>query len=94
MCIYDVYEIRKQILFKPKPDRALYLLFWWEIHRLFEYFILTGPPMEHMKEIARALRCIADELDQDQKMQRYGLTHVTEFVLFSVVLENSVLPMS
>ena len=26
--------------------------------------------MEHMKEIARALRCIADELDQDQKMQR------------------------
>lgn len=30
----------------------------------------SGPPMEHMKEIARALRCIADELDQDQKMQR------------------------
>ena len=42
--------------------------------------------MEHMKEIARALRCIADELDQDQKMQRYGLTHETR-VLFSVVLE-------
>jgi len=29
-----------------------------------------GPPMEHIKEIGRALRCIADELDQDQRIQR------------------------
>lgn len=26
--------------------------------------------MEHVKEIGRALRCIADELDQDQRIQR------------------------
>ncbi|XP_060554422.1 apoptosis regulator BAX-like [Ruditapes philippinarum] len=30
----------------------------------------SGPPLEHMREIARALRCIADELDQDQRIQR------------------------
>lgn len=30
----------------------------------------SGPPLEHVKEIARALRCIADELDQDQRIQR------------------------
>ena len=33
--------------------------------------------MEHMKEIARALRCIADELDQDQKMQRFVHHYIT-----------------
>lgn len=30
----------------------------------------SGPPLEHHKEIARALRCIADELDQDQRIQK------------------------
>lgn len=30
----------------------------------------TGPPLEHMKEIARALRCIADEIDQDHRIQK------------------------
>ncbi|XP_076450976.1 apoptosis regulator BAX-like [Babylonia areolata] len=28
-----------------------------------------GPPMDHSREIARALRCIGDELDRDQKLQ-------------------------
>ncbi|KAK7099047.1 apoptosis regulator BAX-like [Littorina saxatilis] len=28
-----------------------------------------GPPMHHSREIARALRCIGDELDRDQKLQ-------------------------
>lgn len=28
-----------------------------------------GPPMDHRKEIARALRCIGDELDRDQRLQ-------------------------
>ncbi|WAR03719.1 BAX-like protein [Mya arenaria] len=30
----------------------------------------SGPPLEHFKDIARALRCIADELDQDKRIQR------------------------
>ena len=42
---------------------------YWGLH-LFTFTSYVGPPMEHMKEIARALRCIADELDQDQKIQR------------------------
>ncbi|KAL4224906.1 hypothetical protein ACF0H5_015602 [Mactra antiquata] len=29
----------------------------------------AGPPLEHAREIARALRCIADELDQDPRLQ-------------------------
>ncbi|KAL5006699.1 hypothetical protein ScPMuIL_015505 [Solemya velum] len=29
----------------------------------------VGPPMEHVQEIARALRCIGDELDRDEKIQ-------------------------
>lgn len=29
----------------------------------------SGPPMNHQREIARALRCIGDELDRDQKLQ-------------------------
>ncbi|CAG5134679.1 unnamed protein product [Candidula unifasciata] len=28
-----------------------------------------GPPMEHVREIARALKCIGDDLDRDQKLQ-------------------------
>uniref|UniRef100_A0A0B6YFF8 Bcl-2 Bcl-2 homology region 1-3 domain-containing protein n=1 Tax=Arion vulgaris TaxID=1028688 RepID=A0A0B6YFF8_9EUPU len=28
-----------------------------------------GPPMEHVREIARALKCIGDDLDKDQKLQ-------------------------
>lgn len=29
----------------------------------------AGPPMNHSREVARALRCIGDELDKDQKLQ-------------------------
>lgn len=29
----------------------------------------TGPPMEHIQEIGRALRCIGDELDKNEKIQ-------------------------
>ncbi|KAH9500574.1 hypothetical protein Btru_072303 [Bulinus truncatus] len=29
----------------------------------------TGPPMEHVREIGRALRFIGDDLDKDQKLQ-------------------------
>ncbi|KAJ8299711.1 hypothetical protein KUTeg_023771 [Tegillarca granosa] len=29
----------------------------------------TGPPMEHVREIGRALRCIGDELDRDENIQ-------------------------
>lgn len=29
----------------------------------------VGPPMDHRREIARALRCIGDELDRDQRLQ-------------------------
>ena len=33
--------------------------------------VISGPQLQHVKEIARALRCIADDLDQDQRIQRY-----------------------
>ncbi|XP_069132743.1 apoptosis regulator BAX-like [Argopecten irradians] len=29
----------------------------------------TGPPMEHIREIGRALRCIGDELDRNENIQ-------------------------
>nr|AYC76539.1 apoptotic regulator [Perna viridis] len=29
----------------------------------------TGPPLEHMQEIGRALRCIGDELDKSENIQ-------------------------
>ncbi|KAJ8299497.1 hypothetical protein KUTeg_023557 [Tegillarca granosa] len=33
----------------------------------------TGPPMEHVREIGRALRCIGDELDRDENIQGDGV---------------------
>ena len=32
---------------------------------------ISGPPMENIREVARALRVIGDELDQDSRLQRY-----------------------
>ena len=33
-------------------------------------FTFVGPQLQQVKEIARALRCIADDLDHDQRVQK------------------------
>ncbi|KAK3600279.1 hypothetical protein CHS0354_013706 [Potamilus streckersoni] len=40
------------------------------IEELTEPGTPSGPPLGAIHEVGRALRCIADELDQDQKLQR------------------------
>lgn len=43
-----------------KRDNPVLLSFW---------VLFSGPPMEHVREIGRALKCIGDDLDKDQKLQ-------------------------
>lgn len=31
---------------------------------------ISGPPLEYVREIGRALRCIGDELDRNEQIQK------------------------
>jgi hypothetical protein len=49
---------------------------WKRLHFVFSaatlnWYCFLGPPLEYVREIGRALRCIGDELDRNEQIQRF-----------------------
>ena len=54
-------------------------------HFLTSFFFFSGPPVEHVREVAQALRAIGDELDKDESLQQYCQAYCTYFYDLSMI---------
>ena len=52
-----------------KPANSVVNMFF-KVMEEYLFIFLSGPPLEHMQEIGRALRCIGDELDKSENIQK------------------------
>ena len=60
------------------------------MHLLTSFVCLfSGPPVEHVREVAQALRAIGDELDKDESLQQYCQAYCSYFYDIFPVNRNS-----